>query len=108
MSPHANSRRAHGSREIDNDIGGSGRIADGITVSLISRQPSIEMNLSGQQIALVPIALLMSQHQVVSEVTRVTRPRHEMVDLAAVDPALAVQTLSFLNVGEWCGHAQQR
>lgn len=37
----------HGSGKVDDDIGVSGGLADGDAVSLISRQPSIEMRFCG-------------------------------------------------------------
>jgi hypothetical protein len=80
----------HRSGKVDNDICSSTGLADGGATILISKQPPIEMGFGGQQIALVAIALPVSEHQIMCKVTRVARPGHEMIDLSAVDPSPAV------------------
>jgi hypothetical protein len=64
------------------------------------------MGLGGQQVALVAIALPMSQYQVMRKVTGVARPGYKMVDFSPLDSSPAVQALSLLSIGEGGDHAE--
>jgi hypothetical protein len=80
----------HCSGKIDDDICVASRLTYGGALRMIPLQPTIEMGLGGQHIALVTIALLVSEHQVMGKVAWIAGPRHEMIDFSAVDSALTV------------------
>jgi hypothetical protein len=60
------------------------------------------MFLRGEEIALIPVALLMSKDEVVAQINGIFRPRYEMVDLALVAEGLvAVEACVFLDFSKY-------
>ena len=77
-------------------------LAQVVTVDVVPFHPCPEMFLRGEEIALIPVALLMSKDEVVAQINGLFRPRYEMVDLALVAEGLvAVEACVFLDFSKY-------
>jgi hypothetical protein len=62
----------HRRRQVDYNASATSRLADGGLVFAISLQPPIEVHLGGQQVALIAIAVFVSENKVVRKIARIT------------------------------------
>lgn len=76
-------------------------------MSFIPQKPLFQMGFSRHEILFALVAGAVSEHEVVSEIGRIPGPRDEVIHLGRGDRAMAVQTLSVLQIQQGRDHALQ-